>query len=280
MWCPSLLSWIYIQTSYFFFLVANRKLVQVFTVPKLTKPCHLQTEVVIRSWICSSQTSWCKMILWSVHFHNIMLTCSLNPVFIRLPTPPSSSAMELIHTCVYVLKSMCVYVFLNLCVTTVRSSFRMIIFLIQGLRRWDWTPASTCCAFIRLSAHSSHCVLQVLERGGPYPQVILPEFGGYWIEDPEAPPPTPPPTSTEIKEGEKNEGGLRREDEQLAGDYGYQLEEISEATRAYRKHFLGRVRLKWKLTGSRLWSCQLYLMLPICLFSVPENQLNASVKLN
>lgn len=87
-------------------------------------------------------------------------------------------------------------------------------------------------------------MLQVLERGGPYPQVILPEFGGYWIEDPEAPPPTPPPASAEIKEGEKNEGGLRREDEQLQGDYGYQLEEISEAARAYRKHFLGRVGLK------------------------------------
>lgn len=85
-------------------------------------------------------------------------------------------------------------------------------------------------------------MLQVLERGGPYPQVILPEFGGYWIEDPEAPPPTPPPTSTEIKEGvEKRE--LRRKDEQLLEDYGYQLEEISEAVRAYRKHFLGRVRL-------------------------------------
>ncbi|TNM84753.1 hypothetical protein fugu_008931 [Takifugu bimaculatus] len=82
---------------------------------------------------------------------------------------------------------------------------------------------------------------EVLERGGPYPQVILPEFGGYWIEDPEAPPPTPPPTSTEIKEGEEKEGELRREDEQLLEDYGYQLEEISEAVRAYRKHFLGRL---------------------------------------
>lgn len=90
---------------------------------------------------------------------------------------------------------------------------------------------------------SSCFAMQVLERGGPYPQVILPEFGGYWIEDPEAPPPTPPPTSTEIKEGEEKEGEQRREDEQLLEDYGYQLEEISEAARAYRKHFLGRVRL-------------------------------------
>lgn len=86
-------------------------------------------------------------------------------------------------------------------------------------------------------------MLQVLERGGPYPQVILPEFGGYWIEDPEDPPPTPPPTCMEIKEGEEKEGGLRSEDEQLPEDYGYQLEEISEAARVYRKHFLGKVGL-------------------------------------
>uniref|UniRef100_A0A3B3UFM1 Rap-GAP domain-containing protein n=1 Tax=Poecilia latipinna TaxID=48699 RepID=A0A3B3UFM1_9TELE len=31
---------------------------------------------------------------------------------------------------------------------------------------------------------------EVLERGPPYPQVILPQFGGYWIEDAEAPPPS------------------------------------------------------------------------------------------
>lgn len=81
------------------------------------------------------------------------------------------------------------------------------------------------------------CV-QVLERGGPYPQVILPEFGGYWIEDPEAPPPpAPPPSSLEIRGEEEQE-----EEDTPAGDYGYRLEEINEAARAYRKHFLGRVR--------------------------------------
>jgi len=85
----------------------------------------------------------------------------------------------------------------------------------------------------------------VLERGGPYPQVILPQFGGYWIEDPEAPPsPVPPPTSEESRSEEEDGGGLgrREEEETPAGDYGYQLEEINEAARAYRKHFLGRVR--------------------------------------
>lgn len=90
------------------------------------------------------------------------------------------------------------------------------------------------CAFV---SHLSECVLQVLERGGPYPQVILPEFGGYWIEDPDAPPPS---ADNRGKEEVEEEG--RQEEETAPGDYGYRLEEINEAARAYRKHFLGRVR--------------------------------------
>ncbi|XP_036974763.1 rap1 GTPase-activating protein 2-like isoform X4 [Acanthopagrus latus] len=100
---------------------------------------------------------------------------------------------------------------------------------------------------------------EVLERGGPYPQVILPEFGGYWIEDPEAPPPpAPPPASLETKEeGEEGEeeGGVlggREEDDRPPGDYGYQLEEISGAARAYRKHFLGREHLNFSCSSCNL----------------------------
>lgn len=74
----------------------------------------------------------------------------------------------------------------------------------------------------------------MLQRGEPYPQVILPEFGGYWIEDP----PLPLPTCVESK-GEEEE---RVKEDTLPGDYGYQLEDISDAARTYRKHFLGRVR--------------------------------------
>uniref|UniRef100_A0A3Q2QBA9 Uncharacterized protein n=1 Tax=Fundulus heteroclitus TaxID=8078 RepID=A0A3Q2QBA9_FUNHE len=82
--------------------------------------------------------------------------------------------------------------------------------------------------------------LQVLERGAPYPQVILPQFGGYWIEDPEAPaPPVPPPASLESSGA-------------APGDYGYQLEEINEAARAYRKHFLGREHLNFFCSAGSL----------------------------
>ncbi|XP_074528547.1 rap1 GTPase-activating protein 2-like isoform X1 [Halichoeres trimaculatus] len=96
---------------------------------------------------------------------------------------------------------------------------------------------------------------EVLERGGPYPQVILPQFGGYWIEDPEAPPPPAPPPEIKAEEAEEQEeekGVLKEieEEERPQGDYGYQLEEISEAARAYRKHFLGREHLNFFCSAS------------------------------
>nr|XP_020488975.1 rap1 GTPase-activating protein 2-like isoform X2 [Labrus bergylta] len=107
-------------------------------------------------------------------------------------------------------------------------------------------------------------IKEVLERGGPYPQVILPEFGGYWIEDPEAPPPpAPPPASLETEGTEREERKEEEEEEEARavlreleeedrppGDYGYRLEEISEAARAYRKRFLGREHLNFSCSAS------------------------------
>lgn len=109
----------------------------------------------------------------------------------------------------------------------------------------------------------------MLERGPPYPQVILPQFGGYWIEDQEAPPPSeaplskatppdappiqaqpppeatpseaPPPSSLQCSGAEVEDGGTKEAEGSAPGDYGYHLEEINEAARAYRNHFLGRV---------------------------------------
>ncbi|XP_062262123.1 rap1 GTPase-activating protein 2-like isoform X3 [Platichthys flesus] len=85
---------------------------------------------------------------------------------------------------------------------------------------------------------------EVLERGGPYPQVILPEFGGYWIEDSEAP----------HAAGEEGGalGGAEEEEETPAGHYGYRLEDKDEAVRAYRKHFLGREHLNFSCSLSIL----------------------------
>nr|XP_043897235.1 rap1 GTPase-activating protein 2-like isoform X2 [Solea senegalensis] len=88
---------------------------------------------------------------------------------------------------------------------------------------------------------------EVLERGPPYPQVILPVFGGYWIEDPEAPPTSLESTTGEAEEEEEG-GGLRgglEEEDTPAEDYGYHLEVKNKAVRAYRKHFLGREHLNF-----------------------------------
>lgn len=73
--------------------------------------------------------------------------------------------------------------------------------------------------------------LQILEKGSPYPLIILPQFGGYWIEDPEN---LGTPTSSDSSICEEEEENLS------PSAYGYRLECKGEA-RAYRKHFLGKV---------------------------------------
>lgn len=74
-------------------------------------------------------------------------------------------------------------------------------------------------------------LLQILEKGSPYPLIILPQFGGYWIEDPEN---LGTPTSSDSSICEDEEENLS------PSTYGYKLECKGEA-RAYRKHFLGKV---------------------------------------
>lgn len=72
-----------------------------------------------------------------------------------------------------------------------------------------------------------------MEKGGPYPLIVLPQFGGYWIEDPEN---LGTPTSLGSSICEEEE-----EDSLSPNTFGYKLECRGEA-RAYRRHFLGKVR--------------------------------------
>ncbi|XP_062867263.1 rap1 GTPase-activating protein 2b [Trichomycterus rosablanca] len=84
---------------------------------------------------------------------------------------------------------------------------------------------------------------QVLQKGPPYPQVILPRFGGYWIEDSE--------TSVFSPNSGEN-GWCYEEDEEevnIDGEFGYHLEN-NYAIQAYRKHFLGREHLNFICTAS------------------------------
>ncbi|NWY73572.1 RPGP2 protein, partial [Erithacus rubecula] len=83
---------------------------------------------------------------------------------------------------------------------------------------------------------------QILEKGSPYPLIILPQFGGYWIEDPEN---LGTPTSSDSSICEEEEESLS------PSSYGYRLECKGEA-RAYRKHFLGKDHLNFYCTASSL----------------------------
>ena len=64
--------------------------------------------------------------------------------------------------------------------------------------------------------------------------MILPQFGGYWIEDAEAAAGTP--TSSESSFCEDDDGGGMSP----GGGFGFRLE-CNSTARAFRKHFLGRV---------------------------------------
>uniref|UniRef100_A0A7M4ENV2 RAP1 GTPase activating protein 2 n=1 Tax=Crocodylus porosus TaxID=8502 RepID=A0A7M4ENV2_CROPO len=87
------------------------------------------------------------------------------------------------------------------------------------------------------------CSLEnILEKGSPYPLIILPQFGGYWIEDPEN---LSTPTSSDSSICEEEEENLS------PSTYGYKLECKGEA-RAYRKHFLGKDHLNFYCTASSL----------------------------
>ncbi|XP_040901711.1 rap1 GTPase-activating protein 2-like isoform X1 [Toxotes jaculatrix] len=86
----------------------------------------------------------------------------------------------------------------------------------------------------------------VLEKGGPYPQVILPQFGGYWIEDVEAPAGTPSSSESSFCEEEDREEGMSP-----GGGHSYRLE-CNSTARAYRKHFLGKEHMNYYCTGSSI----------------------------
>ncbi|XP_034023834.1 rap1 GTPase-activating protein 2a isoform X2 [Thalassophryne amazonica] len=86
----------------------------------------------------------------------------------------------------------------------------------------------------------------VLEKGSPYPQVILPQFGGYWIEDVEMPAGTP--SSSESSFCEEEDGG---EGMSPGEGHGYRLE-YNNTARGYRKHFLGREHMNYYCSGSSI----------------------------
>ncbi|XP_040279421.1 rap1 GTPase-activating protein 2 isoform X5 [Bufo bufo] len=83
---------------------------------------------------------------------------------------------------------------------------------------------------------------EILEKDATYPLIILPQFGGYWIEDPEN---ISTPTSSDSSICDEEEEPMS------PSTYGYKLEYKGSA-RAYRKHFLGKDHLNFYCTGSSL----------------------------
>lgn len=99
---------------------------------------------------------------------------------------------------------------------------------------------------------------QVLQRGEPYPQVILPQFGGYWIEDAETTAAAAAAVTTTITGTSAKDtracNGQDGEGTGPEGGFGYPLERNS-AARAYRKHFLGKVSHYIKVKLSYVVGC-------------------------
>ncbi|KAM3934994.1 rap1 GTPase-activating protein 2 isoform 1-T1 [Leptodactylus fuscus] len=83
---------------------------------------------------------------------------------------------------------------------------------------------------------------EILEKDTTYPLIILPQFGGYWIEDPEN---ISTPTSSDSSICDEEEEPMS------PSTYGYKLEYKGSA-RAYRKHFLGKDHLNFYCSGSSL----------------------------
>ncbi|XP_068601456.1 rap1 GTPase-activating protein 2-like [Brachionichthys hirsutus] len=93
---------------------------------------------------------------------------------------------------------------------------------------------------------------EVLQKGGPYPQVILPQFGGYWIED--GGPAAGSPSSSESSPCEdEDEDEDRGEGTSPGGRHVYRLECSSTAC-AYRRHFLGTEHLNYYCGGGSMGS--------------------------
>uniref|UniRef100_A0A8C6VPR1 RAP1 GTPase activating protein 2 n=1 Tax=Naja naja TaxID=35670 RepID=A0A8C6VPR1_NAJNA len=120
----------------------------------------------------------------------------------------------------------------------------------EMLEKMQWPHASdkaaltsrAHCSKVAPDNHSFLPSKQILEKGSPYPLIILPQFGGYWIEDPEN---LSTPTSSESSICDEEEEPLS------PSTYGYKLECKGEA-KAYRKHFLGKDHLNFYCTGSSL----------------------------
>uniref|UniRef100_UPI00398E934F rap1 GTPase-activating protein 2a isoform X2 n=1 Tax=Pristiophorus japonicus TaxID=55135 RepID=UPI00398E934F len=84
---------------------------------------------------------------------------------------------------------------------------------------------------------------EVIEKAGPYQSIILPQFGGYWIEGMET---VTTPTSSESSFCEED-----MVENMSPSTFGYKLE-CNSTARVYRKHFLNKDHLNFYTSCSVL----------------------------
>ena len=86
---------------------------------------------------------------------------------------------------------------------------------------------------------------QILSGSGPYPMVVMPAGGGYWIDGDSKSDNVPrlePTTPRCPRVGGVGDSPEHYVTLQVAPASKYQLE-VDETSKSYRKHFLGRVRI-------------------------------------
>lgn len=91
-----------------------------------------------------------------------------------------------------------------------------------GGGRWWWGAFLPACPRFESSSSSNQVfsLLQVLGREAPFPLILLPQFGGYWIEG----------TNHDLTELPELQSP------------GFKVKlECNHLARVYRKHFLGKV---------------------------------------
>lgn len=122
-----------------------------------------------------------------------------------------------------------------------------------SIRKWLSAPKVVELQHSNLSyvlkatiVRSISCLLlhQVLGRTGPFPLILLPQFGGYWIEGTNHEPKDPP------------------EAEPLPCPASHIKLETNSTAKIYRKHFMGKVRMEkgsWFHALSQHRSCMIYL---------------------
>lgn len=127
--------------------------------------------------------------------------------------------------CVFFLRS---DVFVHVCFSPCRQ--KRTIFLIPASMRCFYTVYAVYTRQkLQLFAVIVVCLyfyfpIKVLGRVGPFPLILLPQFGGYWIEGTNHKPAEPPET-----------------DQPSCPSSHFKLETNSTA-KIYRKHFMGKVR--------------------------------------